>query len=118
VRPTSLALAVLMLALVPAAPRAQGPSASRDPLSVFPRDRLTGPIDNSTTVTLPGNVPPQARAKIDTGPAPGVLPMSRMILALKRDPDQVAALETLAAAQTDPRSKRYHQWLTPATFGE
>jgi pseudomonalisin len=117
-------LAILILALVPATPRAQvpdaaiGPSASRDPLSVFPRDRLTRPIDNSVTVTLPGNVSPKARAKFDAGPAPGALPMSCMILALKRDPEQVAALETLAAAQTDPRSTRYHQWLTPATFGE
>src|ERR1035438_5224169 len=42
----------------------------------------------------------------------------RSILTLKRDPSQVAAMEALAAAQTDPRSTRYHQWLTPESFGE
>ncbi len=93
-------------------------SGALDPLAVFPRDRIARRIDNNFTVTLPGNVHPKARKEFDAGPAPGDLPMSHMILTLKRDPDQTAAMEALAAAQTDPRSTRYHQWLTPEAFGE
>lgn len=50
-------------------------------------------IDDSDTVTLPGNVHPLARAEFDTGRAPASLPMERMILVL---PWAYGALSELA----------------------
>jgi len=43
--------------------------------------------------------------------------MNRMLLVLKRSPEQEAALETLLDNQQDKASPHYHQWLTPEEFG-
>ncbi len=43
--------------------------------------------------------------------------MPRMVLALSRDEDQQAALDTLSEAQQTPGSPLFHQWLTPENFG-
>jgi hypothetical protein len=43
--------------------------------------------------------------------------MNRMLLVLKRSPEQEAALETLLDNQQDKASPLYHQWLTPEEFG-
>ena len=40
-----------------------------------------------------------------------------MLLLLDSSPAQPADLDTLVAAQQDPVSSLYHQWLTPAEFG-
>ena len=44
--------------------------------------------------------------------------MDRMLLVLKRSPDQEAELTRLLDDQQDKNSPRYHQWLTPEQFGE
>ena len=67
---------------------------------------------------LPGNIHPLARLQFDRGFAPADLPMNRMLLVLKRSPEQEAALETLLDDQQDKASKNYHRWLTPEEFGE
>jgi hypothetical protein len=66
---------------------------------------------------LRGNTHPLARAEFDAGLAPRSQPMSRMMLVLRRSDAQQAALEQLLAAQQDPSSPQFHQWLTPASFG-
>jgi hypothetical protein len=43
--------------------------------------------------------------------------MARMILALKPPPGTRARLDRLLADLGDPRSPRFHQWLTPDQFG-
>ncbi|MGA7189672.1 MAG: hypothetical protein WBY66_14335, partial [Candidatus Acidiferrales bacterium] len=62
---------------------------------------ITAPVDESELTVLRGNTHPLARAQYDQGPAPASLPMDRMLLVLKSSPDQVAALQTLLAQQTD-----------------
>ncbi|MBV9300580.1 MAG: VCBS repeat-containing protein [Acidobacteriaceae bacterium] len=79
--------------------------------------RITQEIDNSRLITLSHNVHPLARPEFDRGPAPANLPYERMLLVLKRSPDQESALEQLLASQQDPASPQYHKWLTPADFG-
>jgi hypothetical protein len=44
--------------------------------------------------------------------------MNRMLLVLKRSPEQEAALETLLDNQQDKVSPHYHKWLTPEEFGQ
>jgi subtilase family serine protease len=44
--------------------------------------------------------------------------MQRMVLVLRPDPAQEAALEELLRAQQDPASPYYHQWLSPDSFGK
>ncbi len=44
--------------------------------------------------------------------------MDRMLLVLKRSPEQSSALQALLDAQQDKSSINYHQWLTPDQFGQ
>lgn len=74
-------------------------------------------VDESRLTQLPGNTYPLARAEFDQGTAPADLPMQRMLLVLKRSPDQSVALLKLLDDQQDKASQTYHKWLTPEQFG-
>jgi subtilase family serine protease len=79
--------------------------------------RITRDVENSALVSLPGQVHPWARAQFDRGAAPENL-SGRMLLVLKRAPEQESALQALLASQQDPKSPNYHKWLTPEDFGK
>jgi len=124
---SALALSLLLLfsIAVPFQVRAQPPQQQRggtnqaaNPMAVFPKDRLLVPVDESAWVTLPGNIHPLVRAEFDRGPAPVDNPMPRMTLALRRAPEQQAALDALSLTLQDPASPLFHHWLTPQQFGE
>jgi subtilase family serine protease len=66
---------------------------------------------------LKGNTHPLARREFDLGTAPATLPMERMLLVLKRSPEQETALRKLLDDQQDKNSPHYHKWLTPEQFG-
>ena len=87
------------------------PAAVRSPL-------ITQPLDESRLTTLKGNTHPLARPVFDLGTAPASLPMERMLLVLKRSPEQEAALRKLLDDQQDKGSPNYHKWLTPEQFGK
>ncbi len=80
--------------------------------------RITQAVDETKLTVLHGNTHPLARAEFDRGAAPADLPMERMLLVLKRSPEQEAALDQLLAEQQDESSPNYHKWLTPAQFGQ
>ena len=80
--------------------------------------RITQAVDESQLTVLKGNTYFMARAQYDRGVAPASLPMNRMLLVLRRSPEQEAALEQLLDQQQDQSSPNYHQWLTPQQFGE
>jgi Pro-kumamolisin, activation domain/Bacterial Ig-like domain (group 3) len=80
--------------------------------------RITQAVDESQLTVLKGNTYFMARAQYDRGPAPASLPMNRMLLVLRRGPEQEAALEQLLDQQQDQSSPNYHQWLTPQQFGQ
>lgn len=81
-----------------------------------PAGRLT-PINENQTVTLAGNVHPLARPEFDRGSLDPSTSFHRILLVLKPSAARQSALDALVAAQQDPSSPRYHQWLTPAEFG-
>src|SRR5579875_1325680 len=107
-----LAASALAACLLPAALHAQSVGASTQIPS-----RISGPISESSLVTLKGNVSPLAIAAYDRGAAPASLQLNQMHLVLKRTAAQQAALTQLIQAQHDPSSPEYHKWLTPAEFG-
>ncbi len=79
---------------------------------------ITQPVDEAQLTRLTGNTHPLARPQFDLGSAPADLPMSRMLLVLKRSPDQETSLRKLLDDQQDKASPNYHKWLTPAQYGQ
>jgi Pro-kumamolisin, activation domain/Bacterial Ig-like domain (group 3) len=79
---------------------------------------VTQPVDETRLTVLKGNTHRLARPEFDQGAAPATLPMQRMLLVLKRSPQQEAALRKLLDDQQDKASPNYHKWLTPAQFGQ
>jgi subtilase family serine protease len=82
------------------------------------RSLITQPVNETKLTVLKGDTHPLARPEFDRGAAPADLPMDRMMLVLKRSPEQESALEKLLAEQTDKTSPNYHKWLTPEQFGD
>src|SRR6202167_6083803 len=92
-------------------------AAQQAPLVTLP-SLITQPVDESHLTVLKGNTHPLARPEFDLGTAPATLPMQRMLLVLKRSPEQESALEALLDAQQDKSSPNYHKWLTPEEYGK
>ncbi len=84
---------------------------------VPPQPLITQPVIESQVTTLTGNTHPLAQPQFDIGAAPPDLPMQRMLLVLKRSPQQGFALRKLLDDQQDKASPNYHKWLTPDEFG-
>jgi len=92
------------------------------PLAAFAQSvaipaRVTDRVDITRLATLSGNTHPLARAQNDQGAAPTDLPMDRIMLVLKRSPEQESALQDLLTQQQVTSSPNYHKWLTPDQFG-
>ncbi len=75
-------------------------------------------VNDSQLVTLRGNTHPAANAQNDLGPVGSNLPMSDLILVLKRSPEQQAAFDAFVASQYDVSSPNFHHWLEAAEIGE
>ena len=84
---------------------------------IRPLNRVTSPIDENSRVVSRGNVHPMAKPEYDLGIAELDLGMDRMILVLQPDTIQQTALEQFLAAQRDPGSPQYRQWVSPEDFG-
>lgn len=83
-----------------------------------PQPLITRPVDESQLVTLRGNTHPLAQPQFDIGAAAPDLSLNRMLLVLKRSPQQDYALKKLLDDQQDKNSPNYHKWLTPDEFGQ
>lgn len=79
--------------------------------------RVTAAIDPEKVVVLRGNTHPLARPEFDRGAAPDSQPMRRMLLVLKRSPEQEAELRRVLDEQQTKSSPNFHKWLTPQEFG-
>ena len=80
--------------------------------------RINEPLDESRRIVLKHNVHPLARTQFQVATAPDNLPMDRMLLVLKRSPEQETALVKLLDDQQDKSSRDFHKWLTPEQFGQ
>jgi subtilase family serine protease len=79
---------------------------------------ITRPVDESSLVTLRGNVHPLARRQFDRGQAPLSLGAQRELLVLKRTPQQEMVLKQYLASLEDKNSPNFHRFLTPQQFGQ
>ena len=75
-------------------------------------------MDENKVVVLKGNTHRLARSEFAVGNAPADLPMDRMLLVLKRSPEQQHDLTKLLDDQHDAGSPFFHKWLTPDEFGK
>jgi len=74
-------------------------------------------VDEARLTTLRRTTHPMARPEFALGTAPASLPMERMLLVLKRSPEQELGLRKLLDDQQDKDSANYHKWMTPEQFG-
>jgi hypothetical protein len=82
------------------------------------QSQITRPVDDSSLVTLRGNVHPLARTQFDRGPAPVSLGAQRQLLVLKRSPQQERTLQQYLSSLEDKNSPNFHRFLTPEQFGQ
>ena len=82
------------------------------------QNRITGRIDNSQRVTLPGNVHPDARPQFDRGAVEPAFQVPSITMYLKPSAAQQSALDQTLANQQNPASPNYHKWLTPEQYAD
>ncbi len=80
--------------------------------------RITQTIDETMLTVLKGNTHPHARQDTDRGAAPANLQLNRMLMVLRRSPQQESALKALLDQQQQKSSRSYHAWLMPETLGK
>jgi subtilase family serine protease len=79
--------------------------------------RIAAPLAGSARATLAGSQPPRARIATDLGVVDNSTPLTSIIMYFSRSAQQQSDLDALIAAQQNPASPQYRQWLTPAQFG-
>jgi trimeric autotransporter adhesin len=80
--------------------------------------RIAANVDESSLITLHGNVPGRTRTAYDLGEAPPAMRLTDIRLILSRTTAQEAALEQYLVELQDKSSPNYHKWLTPVKFGQ
>jgi subtilase family serine protease len=79
-------------------------------------NRITA-INGNSRATLHGSVSGHVKLSTDLGPAPQGTKLESLSLRFSLTPAQQADLTQLLAAQQNPSSQSYHQWLTPEQYG-
>jgi subtilase family serine protease len=109
---TLLASAAALLFALPL--HSQQPQSSIQP-TIQPR--IAASIADAGRATLAGSQPPRAHIATDQGAVSGSTPLSSITMYFSRSAQQQSDLDALIAAQQNPASPQFHQWLTPAQFG-
>src|SRR5271168_3534267 len=81
------------------------------------QNRIAGSVSGGSRVALPGTISGHAKHSVDLGLAPGDRKLESLSLRFSMTAAQQADLTQLLAAQLNPSSPSYHQWLTPEQFG-
>src|SRR5579859_264508 len=81
-------------------------------------DRVVEQVDDARRVRLAGNVHPMARTEFDMGRVDSNKVLERVVMVLKRSPEQEAALAAFNERQYDPTSPDFHHWLSADEFGK
>src|SRR5260370_6239722 len=87
------------------------------PAQAAMQNRIAGAVNNGSRVAVPGTVGGHARNSTDLGLAPANLQLESLSLRFSMTQAQQADLNQLLAAQLNPSSPSYHQWLTSEQFG-
>ncbi|MEO6805109.1 MAG: protease pro-enzyme activation domain-containing protein [Edaphobacter sp.] len=81
------------------------------------QNRVVHAVNNASRVSLSGTISGRAKHSVDLGLAPGGRKLTSLSLMSSMTAAQQADLNQLLAAQLDPASPSYHEWLTPEQFG-
>ena len=79
---------------------------------------VTSPVVATQTVTLAGNLRPEANAQNDRGAVADGLKLNHMLLQLKRPEDRQTALNERIQAIHEPSNPAFHHWLTAKEYGK
>jgi len=82
-----------------------------------PAERITAEIDDNERATIAGSHSPLARPENEAGRMAASIKLEGLSLVFSRTSEQETELQVLIAAQQDPTSPSYHQWLSPEEFG-
>ncbi len=82
------------------------------------QSRISRRIDSTQRFVLHGQIHPRATAANDIGRVSASLEIPYVSLQFAMTDAQKADLRTLLAAQQDPKSPLYHEWLTPAQYAD
>ena len=74
-------------------------------------------VNAGSRVPLQGNISGRVKLATDLGPAPQGTKLESLSLRFSLTPAQQADITQLLAAQQNPNSPSYHQWLTPEQYG-
>jgi len=78
--------------------------------------RISSEVSSSEQTTLKGSLHPQARAQFDAGRMPSNTRLNGVSIVFSRTAAQEDDLKALIAAQQNPASPLFHQWLNPDQF--
>ena len=95
---------------------AAGTLAAASLLAQSPAVRIGAEISSAQMAQLKGSLHPMAQPAWDSGRMPANYPLQGITLFFRRSAAQEADLKALLAAQQDPASPLYHQWLTPDQY--
>ena len=79
--------------------------------------RILARVNDAQIVRLEGNTHPMARPEFDKGPVDPNKLLEKIVLVLKRSPEQEEALAASNARQLDPKSPDFHHWIDADEFG-
>jgi subtilase family serine protease len=114
---SQIVLTSSLVFLAPFCSSASGQDVSSRPLPFVP-SRVTEHVDEMSRVTLRGNTYPMARKEFDQGLVEASKPMERIMMVLKRSPEQDAALAAFDERLYDPNSSDFHHWMHAEEFGK
>jgi subtilase family serine protease len=101
----AIALFALLVAFITQFARAQSATPSAIPS-----------VNSPQRVTLSGNVHPLAQARFDHGAVADSTPAPRLLLLLRRSPQQETALQQFLEQAHRPGNPTFHAWLKPEQF--
>jgi subtilase family serine protease len=110
---TSLALSLSSLLTV----SAQDVVFSGEQSATFVPSRVIAKVEDTRLARLPGNTHPMASTAREVGRVEANKSLQRMMLVLKRSPEQEQALAAFNERQYDPASPDFHHWLSAEEFG-
>ncbi|RDI96991.1 hypothetical protein DVT68_19060 [Dyella solisilvae] len=107
----------LALAGIPVVSSAQS-NAALAGINTAEGPRVTKTVDSRALSALPHTHLAVVDRSTPTQSVDDATPMAHLHLVLQRSAQRQAALEALSAAQHDPKSPKFHQWVTPDQFGQ
>lgn len=107
----------IAFATLPSITQASSANPALAGLNTAEAPRVTQAVDNRVVSSLSNTHLTFLSHATAAGKVDDAMPMNHMQLILRRSDQRGSAMESLIAAQHDPSSSKFHQWLTPEEVG-